>query len=113
MSITRPNGTPLITGGGGIEMAPLGYLGHGRTKSLNCHHSAVGFNTDTTMIIEIRYRTFYWPAKLSERFRFQAEKADDGTWAWKNNDRAMLPFDATPRFSTFCTSSHQFRHLSS
>lgn len=83
MSIVRPNGMPLITGGGGIEMAPLGYLVHGQTKSLNCHHSAVGFNMDTTLIIEIRYRPFYLPWKLSERFPFQAEKADDGTWAWK------------------------------
>jgi uncharacterized protein with PQ loop repeat len=84
MTITRPNGSPLIFGGGGIEMTPLGYLGHGKTKSLNCHHAAVGFNMDTDLIIEIRYRPLYLPWKLSDRFPLRAEKADDGTWVWKS-----------------------------
>ena len=85
MTLSWPNGSPFIAGGGGIEMAPLGYLGHGKTKSLNCHHSVVGFNGAAAMVIEIKYRPIYWPFKFSERFSLQAEKADDGTWVWKAN----------------------------
>jgi hypothetical protein len=82
LNITRPNGSPIISGLG-IEMAPLGYLGHGKTKSLNCHHTAAGFNTESEMVIEIRYRPLYWPFRLSEDFPLQAERTDDGTWVWK------------------------------
>ena len=82
VNITAANGRPIVSGLS-LGMRPLGDLGPGDTKSLNCQHAASGFNAQTSMNIAIQYRPLFWFKQLTKTFPLEAEKADDGTWVWK------------------------------
>jgi hypothetical protein len=73
---------PMLPGIG-IRMRPLGKIGAGDTKTLNCQHAASGFNTQTSMTIAIEYRPLLWPWKITKPFPLEAEMKPDGTWYWK------------------------------
>jgi hypothetical protein len=81
--ITAADGRPIVSGLG-IGMQPLGDIGAGDTKSLNCQHAASRFNAQTSLTIAIKYRPLLWFWKITKAFPLQAEKADDGTWVWKS-----------------------------
>jgi hypothetical protein len=83
VDITSARGQPILSNLG-IGMRPLGYLGSGETKSLECHHAASNFDTDTSMTIVINYRTLLWFWTGTKMFPVKAEKTDDGTWVWKS-----------------------------
>jgi len=83
VDITDENGRPRIRGLN-VWMRPLGYLGPGDTKSLNCQHVASGFNSPTSMTVRIRYRPLFWFRKFTKAFPLEAEKKDDGSWVWKS-----------------------------
>jgi len=61
----------------------LGNLEAGMTKSLSCERTAGGAVT-ASMTIWITYRSVLWPLKITKPYRFEAERADDGTWVWKS-----------------------------
>jgi hypothetical protein len=71
----------------GISMTPfeykLGTLAPGDTKSLNCEKTLALGGTQFDIAIEITYRPLLWPWRITKSFPFEAEKADDGTWVWK------------------------------
>jgi hypothetical protein len=67
----------------GIRMRPLGTIGAGDTKTLNCQHAASGFNRQTSMTIAIEYRPLFWPWKITKPFPLESEMKPDGTWYWK------------------------------
>jgi hypothetical protein len=67
----------------GIRMQPLGKIGAGDTKTLNCQHAASNFNRQTAMTIAIEYRPMLWPGRITKQFPLEAEMKPDGTWYWR------------------------------
>lgn len=73
---------PMLPGIG-IRMRPLGTIGAGDTKTLNCQHGASNFDRQTSMTIAIEYRPLLWPWKITKPFPLESEMKPDGTWYWK------------------------------
>jgi hypothetical protein len=65
------------------QLAVLGDLPAGRSKSLDCEHLVAGIPGAARAEISITFNSLLWPRTRTATFLFQSEQANDGTWVWK------------------------------
>jgi len=84
-TVYEPSDNATVSGGKiVIGNWRVGELSAGDSVGLPFENTFSGFpNAKIDMVLVIHFRPDWWPWTRQKRFRFQSERATDGTWQWK------------------------------